>query len=92
MSNLIKINNQGIIAKEFNGQRVVTLSDIDLVHERPCGTARRNFNENRDRLVEGEDYIVRNSYEAKKRIWNYRPEWSNSYHRARLSHASKIFH
>lgn len=66
MNNLIKINNKEIVTKEFKGQRVVTLADIDTVHERPSGTARRNFNENKDRLVEGEDYIVRNSYEAKK--------------------------
>lgn len=66
MRNLIKINNKEIVAKEFKGQRVVTLADIDTVHERPSGTARRNFNENKDRLVEGEDYIVRNSYEAKE--------------------------
>lgn len=66
MNSLIKINNKEIVTKEFKGQRVVTLADIDTVHERPSGTARRNFNENKDRLVEGEDYIVRNSYEAKK--------------------------
>jgi hypothetical protein len=71
LNNLIKINNKEIVTKEFKGQRVVTLADIDTVHERPSGTARRNFNENKDRLVEGEDYIVRNSYEAKKRVWSY---------------------
>ena len=64
--NLIKIGNQEIVTKEFKYQRVVTLSDIDTVHERPDGTARRNFNSNRVRLNEGEDYFVRNSSEAKK--------------------------
>lgn len=58
MSSLIKINNQEIITKEFSGQRVVTFKDIDLVHERPEGTAKRNFIENKDRLVKGEDYHI----------------------------------
>ena len=71
MSNIVKINNQNLQIKEFNGQRVVTFKDIDTLHERPEGTARRNFNENKlnkdgsDRFIEGVDYFVRNSYEAK---------------------------
>lgn len=56
MSNLIIINNQEIITKEFKGRRVVTFKDIDLVHERPEGTAGRNFRENKRRFVAGEDY------------------------------------
>lgn len=65
MNNLIKIGNQEIVVKEFRGQRVVTFKDVDLTHERPDGTARRNFNSNREHLIEGEDYFVRNSSEAK---------------------------
>lgn len=57
MSDLIKINNQDLKVKEFNGQRVVTFKDIDLVHERVEGTAKRNFNENRDKFLEGVDYF-----------------------------------
>lgn len=68
MNNLIKIGNQSISRKEINGKRVVTLSDIDNVHERTRGTARRNFNANKTHLIEGEDYIVRNSYEAKTEL------------------------
>lgn len=64
MNELIKIGNQQILTKEFKGQRVVTLKDIDLVHERPEGTARRNFNANKKHLLEGNDYFVRNSFEA----------------------------
>ena len=62
----ITIINTNILVKEFNGKRVVTLKDIDTVHKRPTGTARRNFNANKNRFIEGEDYFVRNSYEAKK--------------------------
>lgn len=65
LNNLVKIGNHELAVKEFRGQRVVTLNDIDLVHERPGGTSRRNFNENKERFIEGEDFIVRNSYEAK---------------------------
>lgn len=64
--NLIKIGNQEIATKEFKGQRVVTFRDIDQVHERPEGTARKRFNDNKDRFVIGEDFIVRNSDEAKE--------------------------
>ena len=52
--------------KIWNNQRVVTLSDVDKVHKRPSGTTRRNFNTNKKHLIENEDYIVRNSYEAKE--------------------------
>lgn len=43
--------------KVWNGQRVVTFKDIDEVHQRPDGTSRRNFNANKKRFVEGEDYF-----------------------------------
>lgn len=60
------INNTEISIKEYSGQRVVTLKDIDTVHGRPDGTARRNFNTNKSHLIDGEDYFVRNSYEAQQ--------------------------
>lgn len=66
MNEIIEINNHTVIAKECMGQRVVTFKDVDTVHERPEGTARRNFNTNKGHLIENEDYFVRNSYEAKK--------------------------
>ena len=65
MNDLIKIGNQEISTKEFNGQRVVTFKDVDTVHERPDGTARKRFNDNKKRFLEGEDYFVRNTDEAK---------------------------
>lgn len=66
MSNIVKINNNSIQIKEFKGQRVVTFKDIDIVHQRPEGTARRNFRENKHRFIEEVDYFIRNSYEAKE--------------------------
>ncbi|WP_281211855.1 ORF6N domain-containing protein [Pseudomonas fulva] len=64
--NLVTIHNTQLPIVEYLGQRVVTLAMIDQVHERPEGTARRNFNEHRDKLIEGEDYFVRNSSEARQ--------------------------
>lgn len=64
MNELQTINDVAITVKEHKGVRVVTFKDIDAVHDRPDGTARRNFNTNKSHLIEGEDYFVRNSYEA----------------------------
>ncbi len=48
---LAAIGKRKIAVKEFKGQRVVTFKDIDFVHERPAGTAKRNFNDNKGRLI-----------------------------------------
>jgi phage antirepressor YoqD-like protein len=42
---------------DYHGARVMTLSMMDAAHKRPDGTARRNFNENKTRLIEGEDFF-----------------------------------
>lgn len=65
MNELTTINNTQILVKEFSNQRVVTFKEIDAVHGRPDGTARKRFNDNREHFIEGEDYFVRNSDEAK---------------------------
>lgn len=57
MENLVKIGNQEISKKEFKNQRVVTFKDIDTVHERPDGTARKRFNDNKKRFIEETDYF-----------------------------------
>ncbi|MCI7304335.1 MAG: ORF6C domain-containing protein [Clostridiales Family XIII bacterium] len=57
MNEIMKIGNQEITVKEYKGQRVVTFKDIDLCHERPEGTAKRNFNANAKYFKEGEDYF-----------------------------------
>lgn len=56
MSNVITIENTEMQIREYNGQRVVTFKDIDMVHQRPDGTARRNFSRNKKRFIENEDY------------------------------------
>jgi len=68
--NTLTVVNQEIQIKEWNGQRVVTFKDIDQVHQRPESTARQNFNRNKEHFIEGVDYFVCETYEAKKRF-NY---------------------
>lgn len=54
---IVKINNIDLSVKEFKKLRVVTFKDIDMLHERVEGTAGRNFRENKNHLIENEDYF-----------------------------------
>lgn len=58
IENAITVGNHTLPIKEYNNVRVVTFKDIDTVHERPDGTASRNFRKNRERFVENEDYFI----------------------------------
>ncbi len=53
----ITINSTALAVKEYGGHRVVTFKDIDTVHGRPEGTARKRFNDNREHFIEGEDFF-----------------------------------
>lgn len=53
---IVKINNADLSVKELNGQRVVTFKDIDMLHERVEGTAKRNFSDNKKHFVKNVDY------------------------------------
>lgn len=72
--NSVQVNGFSLPVVEINGQRVVTLSMIDSVHERPEGTAGRNFRENRDRLIEGVDYFRASSDEIRRNNKNAIPD------------------
>ncbi len=54
---IVSVNDQNIAVKEYKGRRVVTFKDIDTVHERAEGTAKRNFNVNKQHFLEGEDFF-----------------------------------
>ncbi|MEL7659615.1 ORF6N domain-containing protein [Acetobacterium wieringae] len=56
--NALRINNHELGIKEYNRQRVVTFSDVDVVHERQRGTAKRNFNTNKKHFIKDEDYFI----------------------------------
>lgn len=53
----ITISNENLSVKELNGQRVITFKDIDRLHKRAEGTAKRNFNSNKKHFVEKVDYF-----------------------------------
>lgn len=52
----VTINQTPLSVKEYEGKRVVTFKDIDTVHGRPDGTARKRFNDNKAHFIEGEDF------------------------------------
>lgn len=68
MSNIVKINDTDMQVVEHCDQRFATLAQIDAVHARPGGTARKRFNDNRARFVEGEDFIKLSASEIRTRF------------------------
>lgn len=62
---VVTIENTEMQIKEYKGQRLVTFKDIDMVHQRPNGTAKRNFNKNIKHFIEGEDFIKICEYEIR---------------------------
>lgn len=57
MENTVQICDSEILIKEYAGKRVVTFKDIDRVHNRPEGTARKRFKDNREHFIEEEDFF-----------------------------------
>ena len=53
---LITIGDATIPIIEYRGNRVVTFALVDQLHQRPEGTARKRFNDHKERLIEGDDY------------------------------------
>lgn len=74
MNELTTINNTQVLVKEFSGQRVVTFKEIDAVHGRPDGTARKRFNDNREHFIEGEDFFVLNQPSEIRTLGIQRPQ------------------
>ncbi|EAN8329674.1 ORF6N domain-containing protein [Salmonella enterica] len=66
--NTVTINNKQLPAVEYRGQRVVTFAMIDNVHGRPDGTAKRNFEENRHRFIEGVDFFELSTEEIRTNL------------------------
>lgn len=56
-NDMVVINNENLSVKELNGQRVITFKDIDRLHKRADGTAKRNFNSNKKHFIEKVDYF-----------------------------------
>ena len=74
MNELTIINNTQVLVKEFSGQRVVTFKEIDAVHGRPDGTAKRNFRSNRQHFIEGEDFFMLDQPDEIRSLGIQRPQ------------------
>ncbi len=57
MNDVMNICGTDVVIKEWHRKRVVTFKDIDTVHQRPEGTASRNFNQNKQRFVNAVDFF-----------------------------------
>lgn len=64
--NTVCIVEQPLEVKEWQGQRVITFKDIDKVHQRPDGTAKRNFQMNKKHFIENVDFFNAKSTVDKK--------------------------
>lgn len=53
---VITINEVPMIIKEWDGQRVISLSDVDKLHGRNKGVAKANFKYHKTKFAEGKDY------------------------------------
>ncbi|HCD9049663.1 TPA: ORF6N domain-containing protein [Klebsiella quasipneumoniae] len=60
-------SNISIPAVEYRGQRVVTFAMIDKAHRRPKDTAKKAFQRNRARFIDGDDFFIVGSSEVE---WN----------------------
>lgn len=58
MKTEIRINNNTLPVVEYAGRRVVTFAMIDEVHQRPEGTASRNFKYNKPRFIATDDFYI----------------------------------
>lgn len=58
MNALVSIGGAEIRKIEYRGQQVVTFTMIDKVHGRPKDTARKRFNDNKARFVDGVDFFT----------------------------------
>lgn len=64
MSDVALINGRELAVKEYNGQRVVTLWDVARLHNMDADGIRKNFKNNRQHLVDGEDYFILSKQDA----------------------------
>jgi hypothetical protein len=53
----VAIGDTNLSVIEYRGKRVVTFAMVDQVHQRTEGTARKRFNDNKERFVAGEDFF-----------------------------------
>lgn len=66
--NEVMIHGTAVEMKYYRDRPVITFKDIDTVHKRPDGTARKRFNDNRKHFVSGVDFFVRKADEAMEEL------------------------
>jgi hypothetical protein len=54
---IVSVNGQEVPVIYYRGKRVITLAQMDDLHQKPDGTAKRNFAEHRNNLIAEEDYF-----------------------------------
>lgn len=71
---------EALIARplEYRGEPVVTLAQIDALHKRPAGTAKRNFSSNKKHLILGEDFFEVNQRDEFRPAGLERPQGGHS--------------
>lgn len=63
------IHDKEVVLKHYEGNPVITLSEVDMLHEK-SGSARRNFSYHSERFIEGIDYYLMPINEF-RRMYNY---------------------
>jgi hypothetical protein len=56
-ADLVSVNGQDVPVIYYRGHRVITLAQMDVLHQRREGTSKRNFAEHQSKLITGEDYF-----------------------------------
>ncbi|MBU5333595.1 ORF6C domain-containing protein [Anaerocolumna aminovalerica] len=58
MNEILNISGVTLNIKMYNGERVVTFKDIDMVHKKSEGSARKRFHDNNKHFIENEDFYI----------------------------------
>ncbi|WP_081436221.1 ORF6N domain-containing protein [Magnetococcus marinus] len=66
---MVTVGETALSVIEYKGSRVVTFAMVDQVHQRPEGTAKRNFHDNRPRFEENVDFAKISKDEFRTDLW-----------------------
>lgn len=94
-STIVKINSPDLPIKEYNGQRVVTMKDIDTLHGKASGTARKRFSDNKKALYRGDRLLQNIGVRISDGVRRNGLAPTNGYythHRIRLSDVGEVLH
>lgn len=58
MQEIVKVNDKQVVAVEWNGERVITTAQLADVYETSADNVRVNFNNNKERFLEGRHYYL----------------------------------